>query len=218
MSLSDYAFAPPPQQRVSSSPKAKWPTLDQVDRNLIAENKALQEENQRLRTSNQDLETRISSTSKVVADNKALQEENQRLHTSNQDLETRISFTRKVVFVLAAAMVAMLVVSFNMFQSLKTANQQLSSQVSSLESQVATLSSKPAAISSSNSGAKPNLPAKTKATATPKPVSTVMVYIPHSGHRYHDSKACAGNAPTLVSLEEAKKRGYTPCGNCDPPR
>ncbi|MBE5801100.1 MAG: hypothetical protein E7319_02320 [Clostridiales bacterium] len=192
--MSQFAFAPLPEQQASAPPKAKMPSLDQVDRNLIAENKALQEEKQ------------------------ALQEENHRLRTSNLELEARIGSTRKVTFVLVAAMVVMLVVSFTMFQSLQAFTQQLSSQVSSLEGQIAALSSMPPATSSSGAAVKPKLPAKTKATATPKPVSTVMVYIPHSGHRYHDSKACAGSAPTLVSLEEAKKRGYTPCGNCDPPR
>ena len=57
-------------------------------------------------------------------------------------------------------------------------------------------------------------------TATAKPKSSgIMVWIPRSGKRYHDSKKCSWmKSPKIVTLEEAKEMGYTPCGNCDPPR
>ena len=46
---------------------------------------------------------------------------------------------------------------------------------------------------------------------------TIHVWIPANGKRYHDSKSCAGSAPRNVSLEEAKRLGYTSCGRCKPP-
>lgn len=45
--------------------------------------------------------------------------------------------------------------------------------------------------------------------------TVVMVWIPRTGKRYHRNPRCSGmKKPTNVSLLEAERRGYTPCGNC----
>ena len=43
------------------------------------------------------------------------------------------------------------------------------------------------------------------------------VWIVRSGKRYHDSKKCSSMSnPVMVTLSEAKRLGFTPCGNCKP--
>lgn len=46
----------------------------------------------------------------------------------------------------------------------------------------------------------------------------IMVYIPKSGSCYHDSAKCAGDNPTLIPLDDAKKKGYDRCQRCLPPK
>ena len=66
--------------------------------------------------------------------------------------------------------------------------------------------------------------ATTKPTAAPtakknSTVDGILVWIPRTGQRYHDSARCSGmKNPSQVTIGEAKERGYTPCGNCKPPR
>ena len=62
------------------------------------------------------------------------------------------------------------------------------------------------------------------ATATPKPTtaptpqpqkSSVMVWIPRTGQRYHRNQNCSGmKNPSYVTIEEAKRLGFTPCKKC----
>lgn len=50
-------------------------------------------------------------------------------------------------------------------------------------------------------------------TTTQKPVQ--MVWIPYSGSKYHRRSSCSNmKGPTQVSIEEAKRRGYSPCKKC----
>ncbi len=45
--------------------------------------------------------------------------------------------------------------------------------------------------------------------------SGAMVWIPNSGKRYHSRSSCSGmKNPTLVTVEEATARGFTPCQKC----
>lgn len=181
MSLSDYAYAPPPEEERRESAKPHMPPLSQVDRNLIAENRALFNANERLKQENQALNTSIYNTKRVVA-------------------------------FLSLACVVLIVLLLNVFNALHGANLRLSQ----LEGTVSAMQDRPMGTTGSATVTKPALPtAKTKPTATPKPA--VMVYIPRSGKCYHDSEGCAGSDPTLVSLEEAKDRGYSRCGRCKPP-
>lgn len=47
----------------------------------------------------------------------------------------------------------------------------------------------------------------------------IMVWIPKSGKKYHDSSSCSNmKDPKKVTLEEAVSMGYEPCKKCDPPR
>ena len=52
----------------------------------------------------------------------------------------------------------------------------------------------------------------------PAPVEepvTDMVWIPHSGSKYHSSSSCSGmKGPSQVSLADAQRRGYDPCKKC----
>lgn len=49
--------------------------------------------------------------------------------------------------------------------------------------------------------------------------SATYVWIPHSGDRYHDTKTCSNmQNPSMVTLQEAKRLNYTPCGRCRPSR
>lgn len=42
-----------------------------------------------------------------------------------------------------------------------------------------------------------------------------MVWIPRTGKRYHRDKDCSGmKNPSYVSIEEAVRRGFTPCKKC----
>ena len=64
------------------------------------------------------------------------------------------------------------------------------------------------------------------ATATPKPTaaptpepqkssSSEMVWIPRTGQRYHRNQSCSGmKNPSYVTIEEAIRRGFTPCKKC----
>ena len=181
MSLSDYAYAPPPEEERRESAKPHMPPLSQVDRNLIAENRALFNANERLKQENQALNTHIYNT-------------------------------KRVAVVLELACAALIILLLNVFNALHGANLRLAQ----LEETVSTMQDRPMGTTISATVPKPALPtANTKPTASPKPA--VMVYIPRSGKCYHDSEGCAGSAPTLVSLEEAKNRGYSRCGRCKPP-
>ena len=46
----------------------------------------------------------------------------------------------------------------------------------------------------------------------------IQVHITQSGSRYH-REGCSSleNSDTVISLDEAKSRGYTPCQRCHPP-
>ena len=42
-----------------------------------------------------------------------------------------------------------------------------------------------------------------------------MVWVPRTGERYHRSRKCSGmKEPKYVTIEEAIRRGYTPCKKC----
>lgn len=42
-----------------------------------------------------------------------------------------------------------------------------------------------------------------------------MVWIPRTGQRYHRDKNCSGmKNPSYVSIDEAVRRGFTPCKKC----
>ena len=42
-----------------------------------------------------------------------------------------------------------------------------------------------------------------------------MVWIPNTGQRYHTNKKCSGmKNPSYVTIEEAIRRGFTPCKKC----
>lgn len=69
--------------------------------------------------------------------------------------------------------------------------------------------------------------AKTDQAATPppsqlkpgNPPSKIIVYISKSGKKYHTEKCrFVSSHKTPISLEEAKKKGYTPCSICNPPK
>ena len=54
---------------------------------------------------------------------------------------------------------------------------------------------------------------------TPKPQknseSSEMVWIPRTGKRYHRKETCSNmKNPSYVTIEEAKRRGFTPCKKC----
>ena len=61
----------------------------------------------------------------------------------------------------------------------------------------------------------PDAPVPTFAP-TPEPKSSAeMVWIPRTGERYHRNKKCSGmKEPKYVTIEEAIRRGYTPCKKC----
>lgn len=45
--------------------------------------------------------------------------------------------------------------------------------------------------------------------------SGVMVWIPRTGQRYHSNKKCSGmKEPSYVTIEEARRLGFTPCKKC----
>ena len=65
------------------------------------------------------------------------------------------------------------------------------------------------------------------ATATPRPTlaptpapkantgSGVMVWIPRTGKKYHSNERCSNmKNPSYVTIEEAVRRGFTPCKKC----
>ena len=54
------------------------------------------------------------------------------------------------------------------------------------------------------------------ATPTPEPESAeIMVWIPKTGKRYHSYEGCSNmKNPSLVTLSEAEKLGYTKCSKC----
>jgi hypothetical protein len=68
-----------------------------------------------------------------------------------------------------------------------------------------------------------SLQSRPAVTATEPTSSTqtneVTVYITNTGERYHVS-TCSylGSSKQPISLAEAKRRGYTPCKVCQPPR
>lgn len=49
--------------------------------------------------------------------------------------------------------------------------------------------------------------------------AAVTVYITETGNKYHTS-GCRylSKSKIAITLDEAKARGYTPCGVCKPPR
>ena len=51
---------------------------------------------------------------------------------------------------------------------------------------------------------------------TPQPQkSSEMVWIPRTGQRYHRNQNCSGmKNPSYVTIEEAKRLGFTPCKKC----
>ena len=68
-----------------------------------------------------------------------------------------------------------------------------------------------------------SLPARPAATATdpvhPTQTKEATVYITNTGERYHISSCrYLRYSKHPVSLGEAKRRGYTPCKVCQPPR
>lgn len=181
MSLSDFAYAPAPQQAKTEARPS--PSVSQQELNLIAENARLQEVNVHL-------------------------------HAVNQDLKARAGSTKKVACLLAVALIVVLVVSYNAYNSLQSVRRQLdmaqqennmlSSQVATLQAKVNTMASAPAASTSIT---------RTKSASAP---AVVMVYVTPSGKRYHDSARCAGYDPDCIPLSEAKSKGYTPCKTCKP--
>lgn len=53
------------------------------------------------------------------------------------------------------------------------------------------------------------------ASCTPKEAKIQAVWITESGERYHSSPDCSNmKEPQEVNIEEATKRGYTPCQKC----
>ena len=45
--------------------------------------------------------------------------------------------------------------------------------------------------------------------------SSVMVWIPKTGKRYHSNSKCSGmKNPSKVPIDKAVRLGYTPCQNC----
>jgi hypothetical protein len=49
--------------------------------------------------------------------------------------------------------------------------------------------------------------------------SSTTVYVTKTGEKYHRSGCrCMSSSKIALSLGDAKARGYTPCGVCDPPR
>ena len=65
------------------------------------------------------------------------------------------------------------------------------------------------------------------ATPTPRPTVTstpvpkansgsgIMVWIPRTGKKYHSNQKCSGmKNPSYVTIEEAKRLGFTPCKKC----
>jgi competence protein ComEC len=60
---------------------------------------------------------------------------------------------------------------------------------------------------------------ETTTTPTTEPeqptTNSVMVWIPNSGSKYHSKSSCSNmKNPTQVTLEEAERRGFTPCKKC----
>ena len=67
----------------------------------------------------------------------------------------------------------------------------------------------------------PQPTATIKPTATPTPApkansgSGIMVWIPRTGKKYHSNQKCSGmKNPSYVTIEEAERRGFTPCKKC----
>lgn len=48
-----------------------------------------------------------------------------------------------------------------------------------------------------------------------EPETGPMVWIPRTGKRYHSRERCSGmKKPSLVTVDEARRRGFTPCKRC----
>lgn len=99
-------------------------------------------------------------------------------------------------------------------------------KIASLEDQLAFANSKAAAAissyqsskSSKSSTASSSKTSLTTQSSKSTKSSTVMVWIPRSGKKYHKKSTCSNmNSPSQVTLSEAKQRGFTPCSKCDPP-
>lgn len=50
--------------------------------------------------------------------------------------------------------------------------------------------------------------------ASSDPDDNITVYVTPSGQKYHDDPDCAGKNARAISLSDAKRRGYGPCGTC----
>ncbi len=58
--------------------------------------------------------------------------------------------------------------------------------------------------------------AKAESKEAPK---NITVFVTKTGKSYHsDGCSSLSNSKIAISLEEAKSKGYTPCGKCNPPR
>lgn len=61
-------------------------------------------------------------------------------------------------------------------------------------------------------------PTQTPVEQTPEPVS-ITVYITDTGKSYHRSDCQhLSKSKHSITLEDAKERGYSPCGSCHPPQ
>lgn len=58
-----------------------------------------------------------------------------------------------------------------------------------------------------------------EAVRTTRSLGEVLVWIPKSGTKYHDTATCSNmKNPSQVSLDVAKELGFTPCKKCAPPK
>lgn len=186
MSLSDYAYAPPPEEERRESAKPHMPPLSQVDRNLIRENAKLQEVNSYLHAENQDLQDRIRSVKRIA---------------------WCLAAVIAVMLFVSVNMYQSLQQANSQLDSALANNDTLADQVDSLQAQVNTLTATPTAVASNT------VP---KMTTKPQTSGQTMVYVTPYGKRYHDSARCAGYDPDCIPLSEAKSKGYTPCKTCKP--
>ena len=97
-------------------------------------------------------------------------------------------------------------------QQLDFANSKASAVTSSSQASKSSKTTQTTKTTSSNSSV------LTQSSVTSKS-STVMVWIPRTGKKYHKKSTCSNmKNPSQVTVSEAKSRGYDPCSKCGPPK
>lgn len=153
-----------------------------------------------------ELEKAKSQNAYLIKNNESLVE---RLQHSTDSYSELLNQKQKIVKTFSIALLAIIVGVGAILYSQQSEITRLQKQLSTSGSKAVHTTSSPKLQTSSISSA----------SSTPSKSSSVMVWIPRTGKKYHKKSTCSNMvSPSQVTLSEAKERGYTPCSKCDPPR